>query len=97
VPELDIWALRWDVRNIEKLAQHGVDWERPDQVLDNHNIVYRNRRDRAAPYSLVGFDDSGAAITLPIRPTDEPGIWRPVTGWYAKPSELARLRQRRRR
>jgi hypothetical protein len=63
-------------------------------VLDHFWIVIGNRAERAAPYILLGRDHQGRCLASPIVPTYD-GIWRPVTAWYGKRSEAARLRQGR--
>jgi hypothetical protein len=64
-------------------------------VLDGFRTVLRKRKDRAAPYILLGTDEQGRCLAIPIVPTDDPYVWRPVTAWYCKPGEEVRLRQRR--
>jgi hypothetical protein len=64
-------------------------------VLDRSWTVIRNRKERAASHILLGTDDQGRCLAIPIVPTDDPYIWRPITAWYCKPSELARLRRSR--
>ena len=58
-------------------------------------MVVRNRPNRAAPYLLIGRDDQGQCLTMPIVPTEDSLTWRVITGWYCKPSEAAILRKRR--
>jgi hypothetical protein len=94
----DIRDLDFDQRNIDKLGARGITPEQARQVLDNRHVVYRNRAQRRATYLLVGLDDGGTCLTLPIEPVvNEPGLWYPVTGWYCKPAEWARLLQQRAR
>jgi hypothetical protein len=86
-----------DEDNMEKFAAHGLSDDEVLQVLDGPHIVEQNRSGRAAPYLLIGEDYGGQCIAIPIRPTDDPEIWRPVTAWPCKPAERARLRRRARR
>ncbi len=46
---------------------------------------------------LIGKDNGGACITIPIEPTIDKAIWRPVTGWYCKESELTALTKKERK
>jgi hypothetical protein len=91
MPSIDIAYL--DTTDAEdKLWYHGI---RPGQVravLESRWAVIRNRPGRAADYLLVGRDEQGRCLTLAIVSTDDPLVWRVITGWYCKPSEAAKLR-----
>jgi hypothetical protein len=89
-----IAELLFDDENEGKLASHAISVEQAWQVLDNPYVLEPNRRGRRADYLLIGRDDGGACIALPVERTIDPVIWRPVTGWYCKRSELARLNRR---
>ena len=86
-----VYDFVFDDENIEKLARHGITPEQVEQLLENRHKVKRNRPGRRAAWLLVGRDHGGKCITLPIEETDQPGRWRPVTGWYSKPAEEAWL------
>ena len=81
----------FDAENEEKLAQHGLSTHRVDQVLENDYLLVPNRKDRRAPYLVIGTHNGGARISVVIEKTRVPGIWRPVTGWPSKDSEKHRL------
>jgi hypothetical protein len=92
MPRLEIAELNITTTVVDKLWAHGL---RPSQVrtiLSRRWVAIRNRPDRAAPYLLIGRDDQGRCLTMPIVPTDDPLVWRVVTGWYCKRSEVAKLR-----
>ena len=79
-------------RAIDKIWRHGI---HPDQllaVLANRYVITRNRPHRAAPYILLGRDEQNRCLAIPIVPTDDPMVWRPITAWYCKPSEVVKLR-----
>ena len=80
---------------VDKLWRHGLSPDQVLSVLHSPWVVIRNRRDRSAPYLLIGRDEQGRCLTMPIVPTDDPLTWRVITGWPCKPSEAARLRHRR--
>jgi hypothetical protein len=87
-----------DAVNVEKIAQHGIVPRQLLEVLDNGASIFPNREDQSAPYLLIGLDDDGQCLAMPIWPTEiDETVWRPVTAWYCKPSEWARLGQDRRR
>jgi hypothetical protein len=79
-------------RTIEKLQAHGVTVQQLREVLANRNVLKRNRKQRAASHMLIGFDDHDRCLAIPVAPTDDPLIWRPITAWYCKPSEAAKVR-----
>ena len=87
---------RLDVtRAVDKLWHHRLRPEQVLTVLDRPWVIVRNRTGRTAPYLLIGRDEQGRCLTMPIVPTDDPLTWRVITGWNCKPSEAARLRHRR--
>jgi hypothetical protein len=81
-----------DEGNEWKFWAHGLTREVVAQVLRNNWRTIRNRKHRAAQYLLIGRDNAGRCITIPIAQTHNPVVWRPVTAWPCKPSEAARLR-----
>lgn len=75
-----------------KFWTHGIRPEQVEAVLDRRWSVIRNRPDRAAPFVLIGRDEQGRCLAIPIMPTNDRLIWRPITAWYCKSSEAAKLR-----
>ena len=75
-----------------KIWAHRITRRQIHEILGNRLIVVRNRKNRAADYVVIGRDDHGRCITVPILPTEDPTIWRPVTAWYCEQGEAARLR-----
>jgi hypothetical protein len=45
-------------------------------------------------YLVIGRDHGGAAITVPVEPTHDPKLWRPITAWPSKAHEAAKLPRR---
>ena len=86
---LEIYEFSFDDFNIEEFARHGIRWEQVDQVLDNTFATQRNRKQRRATYLVIGKDNGGRFISLPIEPTHESTLWRPVTAYPSKYSEIA--------
>jgi uncharacterized DUF497 family protein len=81
----------FDDENEAEMARHGLTARRVLQVLDDEYIMIPNRRARRAAYLLIGHDHGGAFITIPVEPTHDPGVWRPVTAWPSKRHERDRL------
>lgn len=90
-----IWDFLIDDHNVEKFASHGISPRQVLQVLTNPHIVVPNRRERAAKYLIIGQDDGGACLAIPVIPTHDPILWRPVTAWYCKDREEKALEERR--
>lgn len=79
-------------RAADKFWVHGLTRRQVEEVLLNRFVVTINRKDRAAQYLAIGRDNNGRCITIPVVATDEPSVWRPITAWYCKPGEAAKLR-----
>ena len=88
---IQIHDFLFDDDNEEKFAAHGITGEQVAQVLDDEFRVEPNRRGRRAAYLVIGRDWGGACIAVPVEPTYDPFLWRPVTAWPCKASEEARL------
>ena len=91
VKALNIDGFLIDDENEEKFATHGLSSDQVVQVLENEYIVVRNRRNRRASHMVVGKDNGGACITIPIQATYDLALWRPVTAWLSKDNERSRL------
>ncbi len=81
----------FDDRNEAKIEYHGLDPDLVLSVLDNRFTIRPNRRWRTASHLIIGQDHQGRCVAIPVEPTPEPGIFRPVTAWFCKPSEMALL------
>jgi hypothetical protein len=85
----------FDDVNEDEMAAHGVSPRRAVEVLDAPYNVRKNRRGRRASFLLVGRDQQGQCIAIPIEATPDPRVWRPVTAWFCKPHEWGWLPRRR--
>jgi hypothetical protein len=88
-------AFVYDDENEDKFAGHGLSQHRVDQVLGNEHVILPNRRGRRGQFLVVGQDDGGSCIAIPIEETYLPDVWRPITAWPCKAAEDAILRRRR--
>lgn len=79
-------------RAAEKFWVHGITRRQVEEMLLNRMVVTLNCKDRAASHLAIGRDNHGRCVTVPIVPTADPSIWRPVTAWPCKPGEAAKLR-----
>lgn len=75
-----------------KIWRHGVAIRQLDEVLANRHVITRNRSGRVAPHVVIGRDDQGRCLAIPVVPTDDPYVWRAITAWNCKSSEVAELR-----
>jgi hypothetical protein len=75
--EIEDWQITLAAES--KFWSHGIDRQQVFAVLNHRWISIRNRAGRAAPFVLVGRNDQGRCIAIPIAPTSHPGIWRPIT------------------
>jgi uncharacterized DUF497 family protein len=85
----------FDDHNEEKCAAHGLHPRQLEQVLDGEITLVPNRRGRRGVYLLIGRDHGGTCIAVPIEPTRESGIWRPITAWPCKDHERTLLDHKR--
>jgi hypothetical protein len=90
-----ILAFLIDDDNAAKFAAHGISRRQVAQVLDENPIIVTNRKNRRATHIVIGRDWGGQCIAIPVEPTDNPVVWRPVTAWRCKGSEEQSLRRRR--
>jgi uncharacterized DUF497 family protein len=87
-----VLGFAFDDENSDKIARHGLSERQVLQVLENEFLLLRNRKERRASYLVIGQDHGGACIAIPIEPTYDEVIWRPVTAWPCKGSERAKLK-----
>jgi uncharacterized DUF497 family protein len=83
----------FDEENEEKFLNHSVQPAQVEQVLGNPFVIIKNRRGRRARYLLIGRDQGGGYITVPIEKTEIIGYWRPITAWHSKRRELVIYKQ----
>lgn len=73
--------------NEDEIAKHGISRRQLFEVLNASHHVKKYRRGRRATYMVIGRDRQGQCIAIPIEPTPDRAIWRPVTAWFCKPHE----------
>jgi len=91
-PEISDFLI--DEDNEEKFAAHGISALQVLQILENSHLVVPNRRGRRGIFLVVGRDNSGSCVAVPVEPTHIVNLWRPITAWPCKASELAQLTRR---
>jgi hypothetical protein len=83
-----------DELNESKIDSHALSVEQIIQVIENAYVILPNRKNRKGLYLVIGRDQLGICIAIPIEPTNEPTIWRPITAWPCKESENYILKRR---
>lgn len=84
---LILYGFLIDDDNEPKFWHHGLTAESVLQVLDHQHRIKRNRKERRASHLVIGRDRQGQCMAIPIEPTHDPHVWRPVTAWPCKPYE----------
>ena len=82
-----------DEKNVEEIAAHGITTDQVAAVLEGNPRFRRNKRGHAATHKMIGPDNSGIMLTVPIMPTHIYGLWQPVTAWPSTREEITRWRQ----
>ena len=82
-----IFAFLFDDENLDKFWARGFTDIQIASVLENRPYVGRNRKNRRGSHIVIGVDDSGNYISIPVEPTYDEYLWRPITAWQSKKSE----------
>jgi len=77
----------FDEENENKIVTHRLSIYQVIQILDNVHIILPNKKVRRGLYLVIGRDNGGACISVPIEKTNVAGIWRPITAWPCKKGE----------
>lgn len=91
MPSVVVDAFVIDEENEAKFWSHGLTPEQVIAVLYYPRRIRRNRKARRASHLLIGRGHLGQCLAVPIEPTADPTVLRPVTAWPCKPSEWALL------
>jgi hypothetical protein len=86
---LEIRELLWRDANVAKLAAHGITQEEVRQIaaVDRWvSLVHPRCPDQVR---VTGLTRGGRLLTIALEATEDPALWRPVTGWDANSSERA--------
>ena len=82
-----------DDDNEEKIANHLVDGDQ-DSPDTRQRPCHTFEQDGAAGlYLVLGRDHGGACIAVPIEPTHQYSVWRPITAWPCKRTDRSQLDQ----
>lgn len=91
----DIVDLEWDANNVGHVEQHIAPWLIDEMLEGGRWLSFRNYKGHPPEHRLfIGQTPSGQHVTAVLRePTwENPGVWRPITGWLSTESERAKFR-----
>lgn len=89
-------ALILDEHNLAEMARHGVSAAEVVQVIANRHVTAPNRRGEERSILLIGENDGGRVLTIPLAPTDDPTTWRPATAFDSSRHQRTVFRRRAR-
>lgn len=86
---MEIRRLVWDDANREELAAHGVAPGEVEALVAADAWAAEAHPAYPEQVRVIGRTPAGRWLTVPVAPTADPAVWRPVTGWDATPAERA--------
>ena len=92
MPRITVLDFQISERAASKMKDRNIVVDDLYDVIDSDYEVVPNRSGHPAPYVLIGRDRSGRCLAIPVAPTHDPYVWRPITAWKCKPRETAKLR-----
>lgn len=88
--EIQVFEFEWDERNEAHCAGHGVTPITAQEVKDGLPKFFLNDPGKTGTHIMVGPDSGRRYWTIVIKPTGEPGLWRPITGWPSDKAEIVK-------
>ncbi len=76
-----------DDENEAEFAAHSIQPSQVVQILEHTYAVLRNRKKRRGIYLIIGRDNGGLCISVPVERTVYDSVWRPITAWPSKRGE----------
>jgi hypothetical protein len=86
---VEIQWLEFLPANVAKLRAHGISQAEVRSMVAADDWVMGGHDDYPGQIRVTGPTAAGRLITVAMDPTDDPAVWRPITGWEAMPSERA--------
>ena len=71
---LRIEAFLFDDENEEQIGSYGLSASQIVRVLYNMHVVLPNRKKRRGLYLIIGRDNGGACISIPVESTHEAAV-----------------------
>jgi uncharacterized DUF497 family protein len=86
---LSVHRLIWDAWNVAHIARHNVTPDEVEDVCHNKPQTHETYKGRLR---VVGLTESGRILTVILAPTEETGVYYPVT---ARPADRKERRHYR--
>jgi len=74
----------WDGQNVEHIARHDVSPAEVEYALRNGASFFRNLQGRSATHIMIGIDQRGRVLYVPILRIEWPGKWRVISAWESR-------------
>ncbi len=82
--DVEVSSLVWDDENVSHIAKHGVAPEHVEYMLDNDPLFFHNLSGRSTTHVILGTDQPGRVLYVPIRCAELPGVWRVISAWESR-------------
>jgi len=83
--DVEVESLDWDRENVTHIARHGVSRENVEFALSHAPRFFRNLPGRSATHIMMGRDEEGRVLYVPLIQLDRPGAtWRVVSAWESR-------------
>jgi hypothetical protein len=92
--------LEWDENNERHIEEHIDPWLIQDLIEGGDWFAFRNYHGHPPEHRLlIGRTPAGVFVTAVLRePTwENPGVWRPITGWLSTDVERKRFQDEEKR
>ena len=86
---MEIRGLVWRSGNVAKLAAHGISQREVREIVAVDRWVTTVHPDYPDQVRIIGPTRAGRLLTIAMEATDDPVVWRPVTGWPSTDEEIA--------
>jgi hypothetical protein len=74
--EIEANGFEWDEVNLQHVADHGLAPHNIEYARLNNPLYFRNLEGRGGTHVMIGVDDRGWSLYVPLAETDVPGRWR---------------------
>ncbi len=81
---VDVSSLIWDDENVSHIAKHGVAPEHVEYILGNDPLFFENLSGRSATHVIIGTDQLGRVLYVPILRAEWSGVWRVISAWESR-------------
>lgn len=87
---MEIAAFEWHRANIAKLNQgHRIGQWEVDELRELNEWAVDVHPDYPGQVRIIGPTRAGRFLTVALEPTEDPAVWRPITGWPSTEREIA--------